>query len=318
MSAVEVYLQMLNRLLYLAEKEINMSDVIVMGTFVVDILLKGYDLKKICSDNICFLNSCSMNIGGNAGNVTIDLRKIGLKVQAIANISNDTFGKFILSEMQKYKVDISYMQFSQDTGTGVSIIFIEENGEKSILQYLGANTNLSFEEDLDENAKIVVITGLGLIPNIENNFEEITKSIKKLNKTIVVDTSANTIDLLSKISSNAFENIDYFLANEREVMDLTKMNDIESSAEYLLNLGCKNVIIKLGEKGAYFLNKEKQFYAPSVKTNVVDTTGAGDAFVSGLVYGLIHGYDNELCIKIANRVGSSCIEMIGSTQSVRL
>lgn len=296
-----------------------MRKVIVIGTFMADILLKGYKLDCVKPDNISFLKSCNVNVGGNGCNVAVNLKKLGLDVQIMGNIAKDELGLFIINEMEELGINHSCIQYSEDLATGVSIIFIEKNGEKGILQYVGANRNLSFKADgLDEEEGVAVITGLGLIPKIENDLEQITKHLKQHNKTIIVDTSANTCNLMDKLEREALANIDYFLINEREVMDLTKTDTIEKAAEYLLERGCKNVIIKVGEKGAYYFNKTDSFYKIGIDTNVVDTTGAGDAFLAGFTYALLHEYDMELCVEIANKVGAKCVEKIGSTSNVCL
>lgn len=295
-----------------------MSDVIVIGTFIVDILLKGYKLENIKPDNISFMDSCKMGVGGNGCNVAVDLARLGVRVQVMGNIAQDNWGTFILDEMKRLNIDSRCMQISNDVGTGVSVIFVEENGEKGILQYVGANKNLSFkQEGLDDESGIVVITGLGLIPEIEDNFKQISGYFKHKNKLILVDTSANTGVLIEKMKNNICTDIDYFLVNEREAFDLSECNDIEEAADYLLGLGNKNVIIKLGDRGAYFANKATRFYKQAVETDVVDTTGAGDAFLSGFVYGLIHKMDIEKCVELSNKVGSACVEKVGATTNIR-
>lgn len=291
-----------------------MKKIIVIGTYIIDILLKGYDINEIKPDNITFLDSCNMSIGGNAGNVAVNLRKYDFDVQVLGRVARDKLGSYIIQELEDLNVICNCMQFEDNLYTGVSIVFIENNGEKAILQYVGANHCLSFQEEgLYEEPDAVIITGLGLIPEIEEHLAEITDYFKKKHAIIIADTSANTKFLLKKLDSRVLSNIDYFMINEREILDLTDERNIEDAAQILCKRGGKNVIVKMGERGAYCCGNDMNFYKEAVKTNIVDTTGAGDAFVAGFTYALLNSMDIETCVEIANIEGASCVEKIGST-----
>lgn len=295
----------------------NMKKVIVIGTYIIDLLLKGYDINAIKPDNITFLDSCKMSIGGNAGNVAVNLKKYDFDVQVLGRVARDKLGSYIIRELEDLDVICNCMQFEDDCYTGVSIVFIENNGEKAILQYVGANHRLSFQkEGLYEDADAVIITGLGLIPEIEEHLVEITDYFKKKDMIIIADTSANTEFLLKKFDSRALSNIDYFMINEREILDLTNESNIEDAAQILCDRGSKNVIVKMGERGAYCFGSDKNFYKEAVKTGIVDTTGAGDAFLAGFTYALLNSMDIETCVEIANMEGASCVRKIGSTSYV--
>lgn len=294
-----------------------MKKVIVIGTFVADILLKGYDLSRVQLDNIAFLGSCGINVGGNACNVAMDLRKLGVGVQVMGRVAGDEFGNYILNEMKGIGIDCSCMQYDETVNTGVSVVFIEKNGEKAILQYVGANNALAFDEmGIDKDVDAAIITGLGLIPEIEDSLFEITEFFTNRKIPVIIDTSANTSNLLAKMDSKVLRNIDYMIINEREVLDLTKADSISCAAEMLRNRGCRNLIVKVGERGAYFWGEGKTFLKEGIKTTVVDTTGAGDAFLSGFTYALLDGADVEECVEFANMLGSCCVEKMGSTNNI--
>ncbi len=296
-----------------------MKKVIVIGTFVADILLKEYDLNSVKMDNISFLGHCGINVGGNACNVAMDLRKMGIEVQAMGKVAGDEFGNYILNEMKAIGIDCSCMQRDESVNTGVSVIFIDNNGEKAILQYTGANNNLAFDErGIDEDIDAAIITGLGLIPEIEDKLLEITEFFAKKGIPIIIDTSANTSNLMPKLNRKVLHNIDYIIINEREVLDLTQAESIDAAFEILRACGCHNLIVKVGERGAFFRGEKKSFSKPGIKTVAVDTTGAGDAFLSGFTYALLNGSEVEACVEFANKMGARCVEAIGSTSNICL
>jgi len=111
--------------------------------------------------------------------------------------------------------------------------------------------------------------------------------------------------------------IDYFFPNDYEAGLITGATDIEEMADIFMGYGVKNVIIKTGEKGCFFKNGDKSFTVPAYNAPVVDTTGAGDNFVSGFIAALIEGGDHEDCCKFGNAVAGAAIQTIGANTGVR-
>ena len=91
------------------------------------------------------------------------------------------------------------------------------------------------------------------------------------------------------------------------------IDDVEKMADFFLEAGAKNVAIKLGGDGCYFKNAEEAFYGPAFDIKPVDTTGAGDAFVSGFMTALMLGKSNRECVRYASATGSYACTFIGTT-----
>jgi len=99
--------------------------------------------------------------------------------------------------------------------------------------------------------------------------------------------------------------------NEDEVRMLTG-RELKEGSEILIEKGAGLVAAKLGEKGCYVTDGKEDYLVKSYRTKVVDTTGAGDAFCAGFLYGLIKGKDLYTCAKLGNVVASRCITKIGA------
>jgi len=80
----------------------------------------------------------------------------------------------------------------------------------------------------------------------------------------------------------------------------------------LLDMGARIVVVTLGEKGCFIASDKKKLRVPAFKTEVVDTTGAGDAFAAGFLYGMLKSYDLESCGKLGNFVAARCIAQVGA------
>ncbi|MEM2567292.1 MAG: carbohydrate kinase family protein, partial [Candidatus Bathyarchaeia archaeon] len=103
-----------------------------------------------------------------------------------------------------------------------------------------------------------------------------------------------------------------FMPNSRELTLLTGVEDYVEGAGKLLELGVKIVAVKLGGKGCYVTDGEESHHAEAFKVRIVDTTGAGDAFCAGFLYGLSNNKSLKECAKLGNFVASRCITKMGA------
>jgi ribokinase len=103
-----------------------------------------------------------------------------------------------------------------------------------------------------------------------------------------------------------------FMPNSRELALLTGIEDYVKGVEKMLELGIKIVAVKLGGKGCYVTDGRESHHVEAFKVQIVDTTGAGDAFCAGFLYGLLNGKSLKECAKLGNFVASRCIMKMGA------
>ena len=123
----------------------------------------------------------------------------------------------------------------------------------------------------------------------------------------------------SKIEIEDFNNIDFFTPNENEAgyylnQKIETEKDIENASSELINKGVKNVIITLGSKGAFFRSQNESFFVKALilKDDVIDTTGAGDAFAAGFLAGYTRGCDLPTSARMANIAAGEAISHLGA------
>ena len=124
-----------------------------------------------------------------------------------------------------------------------------------------------------------------------------------------------------KLSNNFFELIDYFTPNETEAEFYTGIkihdeNDASKSAKKLINMGIKNVIITLGEKGLLYSDGKEEIYIKATQDKAIDTTGAGDAFNGGFSFALLKGKKIKECLEIANKIAGLSTTKLGAGDSM--
>jgi len=297
------------------------NKIAVIGTFCIDVIIKGFDRNLVKPDNISFTDRTIIALGGNGCNVAIDLNLLGADVIVCGAVSEDIIGKIVKNCLFNCGIDVRLLKNIKKGNMSVSSILVDETGEKSITQYVGCNKEIALNSDditnIASKTNWVVITGLGLMPFIDSNFIEISKVLHNSGCQIFVDTSANTNSLKEYIQEDYFKYVDYFLPNYREASDISQKENEYEIANYFEKLGCKNVIIKLGEKGCYYKTRDGDGYIDTIPLNAIDSTGAGDAFVAGFVYAISQGFDIVEAMNIANNVGGDCVKKIGSSSNIK-
>ncbi len=107
--------------------------------------------------------------------------------------------------------------------------------------------------------------------------------------------------------------VDYFVPNDHEAAALTGESDPRRQAESLLELGAGTVIVTMGERGLVAASRDETIELPAPRVDVVEPSGAGDAFAAGLVYGLLQGWALRRCLEFAGVIGASACTRLGCT-----
>jgi ribokinase len=191
--------------------------------------------------------------------------------------------------------------------------FVDEKGERALYIDSGVNDTIEFEEinkKCTYPARFLHLTSfVG-----EKSFQAQRKLLETLPETVKVSFDPGVLyvrmglDKLHPILRKSF----VCMPNAGELELLTGKPDYCRGAEFLLEKGVKIVAVKLGSGGCYVTDGIESHLVEPFKVRVVDTTGAGDAFCAGLLYGLIKGKSLHLCGKIGNFVASRCILKVGA------
>lgn len=292
-------------------------DVICMGIMVVDVLVKDADEAVFRCDTMP-VTSVALKTGGDAVNQSINLANMGARVGIMGLIGRDQFGETLLQALAKEGVDTALVK-KGDAATGVSIVLIERGGERHFL-YCGKN-NMEFSDahidyDALAKARYVSIASLFALPGIENEtLDKIVDCCRDAGSVLVADFVGISGEIPDAVKL-VLPRIDWLIPSYTEACKLTGEEDIPAIVEGMKRLGAKNFIIKLGEEGCCVHTDTFSGMVPAFKANAVDTTGAGDTFAAGFIYGLIQGWDVEKSVRYACAAGSIAVESIGATGGI--
>lgn len=256
-------------------------------------------------------------VSGAEVNVAVGLSRLGHKVTYITKLGNDPFGNYIYDFLSKERIDLSYAKFIDNNITGLQVKERKNSGDPKVVSYRkgSAATEICIK-DIDSidlsSVKLVHFTGIPLA--ISGNCREavyaLAKKIKENNILISFDpnlrpklwgSKEKMIEVINDFSSNC----DIIMPGINEGFTLMGSDNPEEIANFYLQKGIKNVVIKLGEKGAYVKAKEEAYLVPGFKVeNVVDTVGAGDGFAVGLLSGMLEGLRLQDSVLRGNAIGA--------------
>ncbi|MDI6904827.1 MAG: carbohydrate kinase family protein [Candidatus Bathyarchaeia archaeon] len=286
-------------------------DAVGFGALNVDKLFK---VNKIASaEEESFVTGFEEACGGSAANTIVGLARLGCKVGFIGKVADDRDGRMLLEDFRREGVDTNGIIVARHGRSGTAMGFVDRKGERALYVDPGVNDTIEFDEVNKEYAfqtrflHLTSFVGEKSFQTQKRLFEILPKNVK-VSLDIGELYARKGLEALEPILSRTF----VMMPNAKELQILTKKADYRENAELLLEKGVKTVAVKLGSKGCYVADGKESHMIEAFEVNVVDTTGAGDAFCAGFLYGLISGKSLYECGRLGNFVASRCIMKMGA------
>jgi sugar/nucleoside kinase (ribokinase family) len=292
-------------------------EVLSAGLMVSDIIAHPVDPKIFDIDSQA-LENIAFKTGGDALNVAVNLAKLGISVGLAGVVGDDAAGRDITARLTMAGVDCGNVVISQKNPTSTCIILCEKSGERHFLYHGKSNHELTESMISDEALSRVSILNIGSAMALDSlDGEGLTKLFWRAKKHGVTTTLDLTHDSsgkwLQKIEG-ALEYTDVFIPSLVEAKTVTGTAEPEAMAEFMAKYKLKIFGVKLGESGCYITDfKEAKIVPAFFCDEVVDTTGAGDAFMSGFICGLLKGFGPFDCAKLGAAAANFCIRHLGAT-----
>jgi len=278
-------------------------DVLVVGDVNVDLVVTG--IKKMpLPGQERYVDDISLNVGGGAALSAIGLARLGMKSAVYGSIGDDFLGVYIVDILEKTGVDTSFIQKLSFSRTGISIALSWDN-DRSFLTYVGSNGENDLNGISDEIISQVSHAHLAGY-KADSNHDSYVELVRKLKKAGIPVSMDVGWDESEEWSSRLFELVklvDVFSLNETEASHYCGTDDMEKCIR-MLSEYCGEVIIKMGPRGAMGMKNGSIHYCSTFPVSIVDTTGAGDSFNSGFLYGRLTGCDFRTCLIYGNACGA--------------
>lgn len=297
----------------------------VLATLKDDTLLDEMGLPKgsmqlIDESKLQLINSefsqmkTHLATGGSAGNTILGLACLGAGTGFVGKVGNDYYGDFFRENLLKNSIEDKLLT-SELLPSGVASTFISPDGERTFGTYLGAASSLKAEDltlDMFKGYAYLFIEGY-LVQDHEMILHAIELA-KEAGLQICLDMAsynivASDLDFFSLLINKY---VDIVFANEEEAKAFTGQEPEEALG--IIGRKCSIAIVKVGANGSYLRKGTEEIKVSAIPVaKVIDTTGAGDYFAAGFLYGLTCGYSLEKCAKIGSILSGNVIQVIGTT-----
>jgi len=295
-----------------------MSSICVFGVFVADLCFFA-DKIPIKGETVLGKNHI-VGPGGKGSNQAIAASRLGGNVNFITKIGEDQNAEMALKLYEEAGINTASIVQDPNQSTGVAGIMInEKTGDNAINIVPGAAGSLA-NKDIDNNIEFLKNSKI-FLTQLETPYEVTSYALNKAKESGSV-TIFNPAPA-SNINDSDFKCMDYFTPNETEASfylgkKVESKIEIEEAAKTFLAKGVQNIVITLGPKGLYFANSSESYFinAFNLKDDVVDTTGAGDAFNGAFAYALSKNQNNKDAIEFANKVAGISTTRAGAANAM--
>ncbi|MEN6592426.1 MAG: carbohydrate kinase family protein [Methanobacterium sp.] len=291
-------------------------DVVGFGALNLD---KLYQVNKIAGeDDESFIKDLNVSCGGSAANTLIGLSRLNLKTAFLGKVARDREGEILLQNLEDERVNTEGVIISPEGRSGSVMGYVDEEGERALYVDSGVNDEIKLEEidlNLAFNTKILHLTSFvgDSIHAQEGLLDKLPPSVK-----VSLDPGRIYAEKGLEDLSEILERTDILLLNRTELKLLTRYiyKTMEEEIESLKNFDIDIIVVKLGERGCYATDGESSYFVETFPANCKDTTGAGDAFNAGFIFGYLKGENLEGSCVMGNYVAAQCVEDFGGTTNL--
>ena len=261
--------------------------------------------------------------GGSAGNTAAGIASFGGKAGYIGKVHNDQLGTVFAHDIRAAGVSFETEPSTEGAPTATSMILVSPDAQRTMNTFLGACTEL-MPADVDEAvvtaAEVVYVEGYlwdtaHMKASVLRAFEIAagadTKISLSLSDSFCVDRFRE--EFLDLVETQ----VDILFANEAEIKALYQVDSFEAAVEKIRAIG-KLAALTRGDKGSVVVNEGTVIAVDAAETHVEDTTGAGDLYAAGFLYGYTNGHSMEECAKLGGLAAAEVISHLGARPEVSL
>ncbi|MCP9332737.1 ribokinase [Lentilactobacillus hilgardii] len=292
------------------------NKVVVLGSLNVDTTLHIAQMPK--PGETISAQSKTNSAGGKGANQAVAAARSHAQTSFIGQVGEDSAGEFMINALKKDQINTDHINVTSSAGTGSAVILLDKEGQNSIMVYGGANQAMS--TDIIADSETVIADADVLISQFETPQTVAYEAFKVAKKhgVMTILNPAPAADILDGL----LEVTDLIVPNETESATLTGINvtDIDSmdqNAAKFASMGIQNLIITVGDRGAYYHTPDASGFVPAFKVNAKDTTAAGDTFIGAFSSKVLKDLSNiEVALTYAQQASSITVQRMGALPSI--
>jgi sugar/nucleoside kinase (ribokinase family) len=299
----------------------------VFGLIVADLIAEPVNLRQLPAGSLARLRSLSLHPGGNACNVAMALARLGgdlgVEARTVGLIGDDAIGELLRRRLREGGVDVTGIRTLPSVPTAATVVAVQPGGEPYFLHAPGALDHVDGEFFRESFPYFVSCDWLhigyfGLLPRelfvaLPPLLGELRKAAPGLKISLDTAHAPGDRDLMDEI----LPYLDVFVPSRAEALSLAGQTEPEAAVESFRRRMPRGIIgVKLDREGCYLDDGTAAVRCPAFAVEVVDATGAGDAWYAGLMLALSRGMDLEAAGRFANRAAADCCTAIGAAAGI--
>ncbi len=287
------------------------NHVVTMGALLVDELGRT---KQLPGENEeIFLENLEIKPGGSAANTAVACTRLGLKTGFIGATGEDSEGNFLIADLKKEGVDTSQIAIRKEAPTGKCIIITDSDENRHMYAFTGAGNLIEINKidpNYIKNTKFLHIADL-------INIDPLIKAAETANQSHDTKVALNPGGLITGLGYRNVQRLlsltNIYISSIVEAERLYQTSNRKRLIQALLNEGITIVVLTMGKNGCVVATSDEYHEIPAFPVDkVLDTTGAGDAFNAGFLYGQLKGLTLQECMRLGSFTASKCITVIGA------
>jgi sugar/nucleoside kinase (ribokinase family) len=291
-------------------------DVLVLGEANPDVVLRGGDLDPVSNQREALVDSATFTVGGSGAIFACSAARLGLRVAFVGVVGDDVLGRFMRGELEDRAVDTRGMLVREGRSTGISVV-LSRPGDRGTYTVQGTIADLSAESvdrELLAAARHLHVASYFLQPALRPGLPGLLRDARSAGATTSLDPNWDPEEAWDGGLLDLLAHVDLFLPNAAEAARIVGKADVDAAAEALAGRA-GTVAVKLGEGGGLARRGAEIVRARRFAVDVVDTTGAGDAFDAGFVFGLTRGWPLQRALSLANACGALSCRSVGGVDA---
>lgn len=289
-------------------------DILVIGELNVDLILSGQDVTPAFGQAEKLVDDATLATGSSSAIFACGASRLGLRVAFVGKVGDDEFGRFMLRSLQEHGVDTTHVIVDPHVKTGLTV-HLSRPHDRAMLTYLGSIAAFrakEIERQLFRRARHVHMSSFFLQSGVRHAAGDLFAAAHAAHATVSLDPGWDPAEAWNGPLRQALTQIDVFLPNEQEALNITQADNTQQAEEALASQ-IPVVAIKLGQAGATARRGKQKAACNGFPVTPVDTTGAGDSFNAGFLYAFLNEHDLETCLRWGCACGALATLQVGGT-----
>jgi ribokinase len=295
-----------------------MPQVVALGDINIDVISHIHHYPQEGGEGLA--EQGHIYCGGSAANTAIVLGRFGVDVGIIGRVGEDVLAPLALAVLDEAGVDGRCIQRDPETITGIILVAVTPDGERTMFGCRGANVRTDpalLDEDYIAQARIFHLSGYSLLASPQ--WDAALRALEVAHQaglTVTADLGLEAVMRVTDRTRAILPKVDILFPSQPEAEYLTGRRDVEGAMEGLLDYGVGVVALKLGKRGCAIGTGKETFLVPGFAVPTVDTTGAGDSFDAGIILGKLEGWGWRESALLADALGALTATVEGAGTSL--